>query len=275
MRSNEVQRLQADRQEKMTAQFTGTNVSRHNDEIQNNLALWNRKPSLRKSYRLFHQLIASNLSGLTTGSLVELGSGIGNIKDVIPNCLRTDLFPNPWLERIENAYALSFESASVSDLILFDVFHHLRYPGTALEEFYRVLTPRGRVLIFEPHISLLGAIVFGLFHDEPIALYDPMEWFAPPSWTPDQIDYYAAQGNATRIFIRGEFSERLTNWRIIKTAQLSAISYVATGGYTKPSLYPNAAYPLVRILDRIADHIPFLFATRLLVVMEKRETPND
>jgi SAM-dependent methyltransferase len=214
-------------------------------------------------------LIARNLSACSTGSVVELGSGIGNIKEVIPNCIRTDLFPNPWLDRVENAYALSFERASVSDLILFDVFHHLKYPGTAFEEFYRVLMPEGRVLIFEPRVSLLGRVVFGLFHDEPVALHDPIEWMAPRSWTPDQIDYYAAQGNATRIFIGGEFRERLSQWRIRKTVQLSAISYLATGGYSKPSLYPDAAYPLMRLLDRIADHIPSLFASRLLVVMEK------
>ena len=39
---------------------------------------------------------------------------------------------------------------------------------------------------------------------------------APPSWMPDQIDYYAAQGNATRIFLRREFSEKLKSWHIIK-----------------------------------------------------------
>jgi SAM-dependent methyltransferase len=253
----------------MSAPFTVNSVSRHNDEIHKNLTLWNRKPSLRKSYRIFHELIAHNLSAFSTGSVVELGSGIGNIKEVIPSCMRTDLFQNPWLDRVENAYALSFESASVSDLILFDVFHHLRHPGTAFEEFYRVLMPKGRVLIFEPRISLLGRVVFGLFHDEPVALDDPIEWMAPASWIPGQIDYYAAQGNATRIFIRGEFSEKLSHWRLHKTVQLSALSYVATGGYSKPSLYPNAAYPLMRIVDRIADRIPFLFATRLLVVMEK------
>ena len=111
--------------------------------------------------------------------------------------------------------------------------------------------------------------MFGVFHDEPVALHDPIEWAAPADWMPDRIDYYAAQGNATRIFLRGQFDENLTGWRIIKTMRLSAISYVATGGYSKPSLYPAAMYPLMRIVDRIVDHLPFLFATRLLVVMEK------
>ena len=50
-----------------------------------------------------------------------------------------DLFSNPWLDRRENCYAMNFADGSVSHLILFDVWHHLRYPGTALREFHRVL----------------------------------------------------------------------------------------------------------------------------------------
>jgi hypothetical protein len=48
---------------------------------------------------------------------------------VIPECVTTDIFPNPWLDRVENAYALNFADASVGNLILFDVFHHLEFPG--------------------------------------------------------------------------------------------------------------------------------------------------
>jgi len=124
-------------------------TSRHNDEIAQNLEYWNRKPSLQKSYRAFHQLIANYLTDSEAGQIVELGSGIGNIKETIPGCLRTDLFPNPWIDQVENAYKLSFSDESVSNLILFDVFHHLRYPGSALNEALRVCKPKGRLLIFD------------------------------------------------------------------------------------------------------------------------------
>jgi SAM-dependent methyltransferase len=254
----------------MSASIPPEDVTRHNDEIQENKRLWERKPSLRKSYTVFHRLIARHLSNVPGGKVVELGSGIGNIKEVIPNCVRTDLFPNPWLDQVENAYALSFAKSSVSDLILFDVFHHLRYPGTALEEFHRVLVPNGRVLIFEPRVSILGAVVFGALHPEPIAAREEIKWTAPAGWKPEEVDYYAAQGNATRIFLRQELQEKLSDWKVVKTVQLSAISYVASGGYSKPALYPDFAYPLMRAIDHLADLCPPLFATRLLVVLEKR-----
>jgi len=247
-------------------------IEQHNEEIQENLRYWENKPLLRQIYKNFYHLIAEHLANVPHGQVVELGSGIGNIKEVVPNCIRTDLFPNPWIDREENAFQLSFKDNEVSDLILFDVFHHLRYPGTALKEFHRVLKPNGRIIIFDPFLSLLGYMLYGLFHHEPIGTKDPIEWFAPEGWASNDIDYYAAQGNASRVFFKKEWKQYFEAWNIIVKKRLSAISYVASGGYSKPQLYPNFTYPMMRGLDNLCDCLPFVLATRLLVVLEKKYT---
>jgi SAM-dependent methyltransferase len=220
-------------------------------------------------YRGFYQLIADQLSNLPDGKIVELGSGLGNIHEVIPNCIRTDLFPYPWIDQIENAYQLSFTDESVSNLILTDVFHHLKYPGTALDKFHRVLRKGGRVIMLEPCISALGVVVYGAFHPEPIGIGKKIEWLAPQDWSAEHIDYYAAQGNATRVFVGRKYRSLLNNWKFIKTIRLSAISYVASGGYSAPQFYPTAFLPLLRGVEKPLDLFPALFATRLLVILEK------
>lgn len=243
-------------------------LDQHNVEIAENLRAWERKPLLRRIYRDMHASIAAERSHVA-GIDVEVGSGIGNIRDVMPECLRTDLFPNPWLDRTENAYALSFADGSVSNLVLFDVFHHLRHPGNALREFHRVLAPGGRVLVFEPAMGALGRLVFGAFHHEPIALGDPIAWDAPTGWTAAEADYYAAQGNASRVF--RDVDAMLEGLRVRSIRKFALLSYVASGGYSKPQLYPDAAYPAMRFVDRVLDAVPALFATRMLVVLEKPE----
>jgi len=244
-------------------------IDLHQELINKNSEYWKQKPLLQKLYGDFYRIIAQNLSNLPDGKIVELGSGLGNIREVIPNCLRTDLFPNPWIDQVENAYELSFADETISDLILTDVFHHLRYPGTALQELARVLRKGGRIVLLEPCISALGLIVYGVLHDEPIAITKEIEWSAPEDWSPEKIDYYAAQGNATRIFVGKRFRSALGDWQKIKTIRLSAIAYAASGGFSKPQLYPTSMLPLIRKLEKLLDLFPALFATRLLVILEK------
>jgi SAM-dependent methyltransferase len=244
-------------------------IKLHQDQVNKNHEYWKHKPVLQSVYKDFYNQIKLNLSGLPDSKVVELGSGLGNIHEVMPRCIRTDLFPYPWIDQVENAYQLSFEDETVSDLILTDVFHHLRYPGTALKELNRVLRKNGCVIMLEPSLSLLGSVIYGIFHTEPIAVTKKIEWFAPEEWSPEQIDYYAAQGNATRIFVGGKYHSALKDWQTVKVIRLSALAYAASGGYSFSQFYPTAMLPLFKTVEKILDLFPSLFATRLLVILEK------
>ena len=244
-------------------------IDLHQEFINKNIEYWNRKPLLKTLYGDFYRLIAKNLSNLPGSKIVELGSGLGNIKEFIPECVRTDLFPNPWIDQVENAYKLSFADESVSDLILTDVFHHLKYPGTALQEFHRVLRKGGRVIMLEPSISVLGLLIYGAFHTEPVALTQKIEWLSPKGWSAEDIDYYAAQGNATRVFLGNRFRSELRHWNQIKTTRLSALAYAASGGFSGPQLYPKSVLMLIKGMEKVLDLFPLLFATRLLIILEK------
>lgn len=244
-------------------------IDPHQDVIEKNRQLWTRKPVLQRSYKELFRLASMHLSQLAKPTIVELGSGMGHIREVIPDVIRTELFSLPWIDRIENAYKLSFEDESVSDLISTDVFHHLKYPGTALIEFHRVLRKGGRVILLEPCMSLLGLLVYGVFHKEPIALRNEIQWLAPVGWSPENLEYHAAQGNATRIFLGNQYRSNLTAWKNIKTIRLSALAYAASGGYSGPQLYPTGMYSFVKSLEKVLDWFPSLFATRLLVILEK------
>jgi SAM-dependent methyltransferase len=142
----------------------------HRIEVERNRRTWCDKPVIREVYRGIYTEIAARLRKDLTGAAVEVGSGMANIKEVIPHCVTTDLFENPWIDRRENAYRLTFAKGAVANLILCDVWHHLAHPGTALGEFARVVQPGGRVVLFEPGMGLLGKLIYGCFHHEPLGL---------------------------------------------------------------------------------------------------------
>jgi len=246
-------------------------IEQHNAEIQENAIHWLRKPVLRRAYGLLYREIASRLHDLPAGLLVECGSGIGNLKQAMPHCVATDLFPNPWLDRTENVYVLSFPDRSVAGLVLFDVLHHLEHPGTALVEIARVLSPGGRLVIVEPAMGLLGRAALGLFHHEPLGLGREIRWEAPPGWHPSLANYYAAQGNAWRIFRDPAFLARLAPLQVREVSYSSALPWLLSGGFRGPQLYPSPLFPLLLWLDRFASRLPRLFATRMMVVLERRQ----
>lgn len=244
--------------------------SRHDEEIHFNRAAWERKPCLRKIYRDFHQKIRAHLTPIPDKLIVEIGSGMGSIKETIPDCVTSDIFPNPWLDRRENAYALSFPSHSLSNLILFDVWHHLQYPGSALREFARVLTDGGRVILFEPAMSLVGRFVYSNFHHEPTGWKTSVRWDAPEEFDPESAPYFAAQSLATRVFLNKEFSQWTGQWRLVATELVCSFSYLLSGGFRGPQVYPDSCLPLLESVDRSLNTLPGLFAARMLIVLEKK-----
>jgi SAM-dependent methyltransferase len=243
-------------------------IDQHLLEIERNREAWSRKPALRKAYARLYRLIQAELFN-GPGFTVELGSGIGAIKQTIPHCITTDLFPNPWLDRTENAYRLSFQDRCVANLILFDVFHHLEFPGEALREFERVLVAAGRLILMEPGFGWLGQFIYQKFHHEPLGLDRPIPWNAGAGFDPDEPHYYTAQANAWRIFVRQELSPTLPRWRLLGVRRLAALSYVASGGFSGPSLYPSWLFDTMIAGDRLLGLFPSIFATRLMVVLEK------
>ena len=245
------------------------NEQRHQEELYRNHKAWLHKPILTKIYRGFYAAIADIMADSADAPVVEIGSGIGKITEVIPNCIRTDLLNSPWIDQVENAYQLSFDNQSVSNLVLFDVFHHLKFPGTALDEFHRVLIPGGRVIILEPCVSLLGMLIYGCLHKEPLGLLKKINWQAPSQMEAIKQGYYAAQGNAFRIFCRDGFKNRLKAWKLFHNKRIVALPYIASGGYSGPQFCNEKSFAQWDVVDRLLQSFPLVFACRLLIGLEK------
>jgi SAM-dependent methyltransferase len=239
-----------------------TPLAQHQAEIERNLIAWQAKPLLKEIYAGFYRRILALIDPSIPGRIVELGSGIGNLKDYLPAALSTDLFPNPWLDLACDGYELPFKPGTLSHLLLFDVFHHLRAPNAFLREARRVLAPTGRLLLFEPYISLTSGPVYGLLHHEPVAWRESINLAQS---FPRPRDYYAAQGNATRLFFRKGISAWPEGWKVFHAEAFSCFHYLLSGGYSKPAFYPAGWLDGFRRLEVNLSRWPRVFGGRCLV----------
>src|SRR5439155_19086047 len=237
-------------------------LDRHQTEIQGNLSTWQNKPLLRQIYGGFYDRILTLLDRKLPGRIVEIGSGVGNLKSPLPEAVGTDLFPYPWLDLVCDGYELPFCAGSLSHLILFDVFHHLRAPNAFLREARRALTEGGRLILFEPYISWFSWPVYGLLHHEPVA------WRAPINFTetlPRPRDYYAAQGNATRLFFLTQNRGWPAGWTVFHAEAFASFSYLFSGGFSKLAWYPAGCLNQMQSCDQKLSRWPRLFGARCLI----------
>jgi SAM-dependent methyltransferase len=241
-------------------------LTEHQAEIERNFKAWETKPLLKDIYAAFSRRILALIDPAVPGRVVELGSGIGNLKTLLPGALATDLFPNPWLDLACDGYELPFRQGSLSHLVLFDVFHHLRAPNAFLREARRVLAPgAGRLILFEPYLSWTSYPVYGLFHHEPVAWREPINLAAS---LPRPRDYYAAQGNSTRLFFKKELPGWPQGWKTFHAEAFSCFHYLMSGGYAKPALYPASWLAGLQKLDAVLSRWPRMFAGRCLIGLQ-------
>ncbi len=239
-------------------------LDQHQAEIQQNLRFWQNKPLLQEIYAGFYRRIIKLIDPQIPGAVLEIGSGIGNLKSHYPAALCSDLFPNPWLDLVCDGYELPFAASSMSHLVLFDVFHHLEMPGAFLKEARRVLAPGGSLIIFDPYISFASFPVYGLLHHEPIGWHSTI---GTGESAPRPRLYYAAQGNATRLFFKRAQDDLLEKWKVLQAQAFAAFSYLLSGGYSKPAVYPSRFLPALQALDNRLSPWPRLFGGRCLIAL--------
>src|SRR5262249_48203512 len=135
------------------------------DQLADYRCIWECKPVLRLVYEDFYDRIAATCS---VGRTIEIGSGVGNLKQRLSDVIATDIQFAPWLDCAADAQRLPFADACAANIVMVDVLHHLQFPLAFFREPARVWRPDGRVLMVEPAITWGSSLFYRLFHHEPV-----------------------------------------------------------------------------------------------------------
>ena len=91
---------------------------------------------LYRVYKDFYNQIAFNITKLP---VVEIGSGAGFIKNVIPNTTTTDVIKGNNVDKVFYAEKIPFKESSIGSIVMLNVFHHIKNPKRTLSEMDRCL----------------------------------------------------------------------------------------------------------------------------------------
>lgn len=228
---------------------------------------WETRPVVRALYGRWYAQIGDELAP-ADGPTVELGCGIGSLKEQLPDVVATDVLPTPWTDEVVDAMALPYGDGTVGNLVMVDVFHHLPDPSAFLAEAQRVLMPGGRLVMVEPYCSPVSTRLYDWFHHEPVDLgVDPFS--SAPQSQDDPWD--ANEALPTLAFFRqAERFERLFPGLAIHRRELMEwLCYPLSGGFSGRQLLPLR---LLGVLSRLEAAIPLerVAALRCMVSVERR-----
>jgi SAM-dependent methyltransferase len=231
-------------------------------------AAWNGRPLVRHLYASWYDEVVRRLSP-APGPTIELGSGIGRLREFLPEVVLTDVEPTPWTDTVVDAVALPIEDRSAANLVLFDVFHHLADPERFFDEATRALVSGGRVVIVDPYCSPVSYRAYRWLHDE------RTELAAPGLGLDERIAANPRESNqarATLVFFRerAEYDVRWPELPIVEVRRFSFAAYPLSGGFTGRKLVPDFLSKPLDVLERMLTPLAPLLAFRCLVVLERR-----
>jgi len=231
--------------------------------------IWENKKILRVIYEEWYKKIIVNLSD-TEGKTLELGSGSGNFKEFMPEAISSDIDKCDWLDMNFDAHKMPFENNSLSNIVMIDVLHHLYNPVLFLNEAFRVLNNKGRVIMLEPFPSPFSLMIYKKFHPEPfifnVDYFDKKEIHNKDPWDSNQAIPYLIFFKHLNMF-RKMFDDKFI---ILKKEKLSFILYPASGGFENKQMIPDIAIPLFQFAEKALTPFRNILAFRCFIVLEKK-----
>lgn len=203
------------------------------------------KPFLKNLYIEWYGTFIDEIQKLPQGSVLELGSGGGFLKELAPTILSSDIIPLPTNDITFSALNMPFKDGSISGLFMIDTFHHLPDASLFLSEANRVLKENGKLIMIEPANSIWGRFIFSNLHHEP---FNPKgNWQIPDSGP-------LSGANISLpwiVFVRDKaiFNKVFPKLVIEEITFHTPLRYLLSGGVSFKQIVPDISFPFFRGID--------------------------
>lgn len=207
------------------------------------------KPFLRLIYEEWYRFLIGELPP-GEEPVLEIGSGPGFLKELIPDLISSELFACPGVDLVLDGHHLPFSEASLRAIVLTDVFHHLRSPRRVFEEAGRCVKRGGVLVMIEPWVTPWSRIIYRYLHHES---FDP----DTPSWElPPGGPLSTANGALPWIIFqrdRERFELEYPEWKIRLIEPFMPFRYLLSGGVSLRSLMPGWSFRFWRQVEDLLN----------------------
>lgn len=223
------------------------------------------KSFLNKIYVDFYQIFKK--TKFPKGPIVEIGSGAGFIKEIIPSVITSDVIAGPEIDKVFFADKMHFKDKSISAFLMIDVLHHIKDSEKAFEEMLRCLKPEGKIVMIEPYNSLWGGFIYKHIHPEKKGFDSKAGW---------KIKGQGRMSDSNPalpwiIFVRDKqiFQKKFPNLKIVRILPHTPLLYLISGGLTRWQFLPSSFYPFVVNLENKLSPLNKLIGMFVTIELKK------
>ena len=205
------------------------------------------KPFLRALYQDWYGFLLDKVP--QGGRVLEIGSGAGFLKELMPELITSEIFPVPGVDLVADGCKLPFAAASLDGVVMTDVLHHIPDVSAFFYETARCVRPGGRIAMVEPWHTPWSGWVYRNLHPEP---FEPdADWKLPASGP-----LSGANGALPWIVFqrdKSRFCSEFPQWKLRGITPIMPFSYLLSGGVSLRPLLPGWLYPICRTLEMRVD----------------------
>jgi SAM-dependent methyltransferase len=225
-----------------------------------------KKPFLRRWYTGWYNQFAELVNKNPGGNYLELGSGGGFMKQVVPQVITSDIMSISGIDQVVNAESLPFGDQSLNGIFMLNVFHHIPNPELFLAEAERTLRSGGRVVMVEPASTAFSRFIYKRFHHEPFDEHGSRQIKA---------GHPLSNSNQAMAHIYFErdleiFNNKFPNLKIRSVKYHTPLMYLMSGGVSRSAFLPGIAFPLVQFAEFLLSPLSKLLGLFCTVIIEKK-----
>jgi len=224
-----------------------------------------KKTFLKKLYIDFYKQFLTAAPEPEAKVLVELGSGGGFIKEVIPNVITSDVLELPAVDNIFSVLNMPFEEKSIDAFFMFDVLHHITDPRVFFREASRTLKPAGKIVMIEPANTFWARFVYRNFHHE--------RFDTEAKWEMDNTGPLSNGNGAIPWIIfsrdRDVFESEFPLLKVVSMRNHTPLRYLLSGGLTLRQLVPSFTYPAVKAVEYLLSPVNDLLGMFQTIELQK------
>jgi len=225
------------------------------------------KTFLKKFYHECYLSIAHALPEHINGPVVELGSGAGFFKEIIPNLLTSEIIKIQDVDLILDGTDLPFSSGALKGIVMIDVLHHMPNVASFFSDAAACIKPGGVIIIIEPWSTLWSRLIYRHLHHEPFKL-DVKEWKLPSGGP-------LSQANSALPWIiferdRNKFDREFPQFQVKEIMLNFPFCYLLSGGIPFRSMIPGNMYSVIRGIENLA--LPWMNSLAMFakIILERK-----